>query len=267
MKNFALYLFYFSLLVLPSICNAQSDSMYYDKDWKSCGVQQAYYYRIIQTDSNGKYKVTDRYILNNQMQMTGYSSKKDTLIYDGHFTYYKENGQVSEEGDYTNNIQSGEWKYYYADTNALLWTCTYSHGKLDRKLLNYYKSGKLKRKENYLEGEFLSGKKYDETGTEVSFTPFRSMPEFNGDYNQFIMRNLHYPYNAIESNKEGRVLVRFVVDTDGTIENVTIAKSVFPSLDNEALRLVKAMPKWKPGTQDDKPIKAWYTLPLVFKLQ
>ena len=80
----------------------------------------------------------------------------------------------------------------------------------------------------------------------------------------FIVQNLVYPVTAQENGVQGRVIVSFVVETDGSIINVKVARSVDPSLDREAMRVVKAMPKWTPGKKDGKPVRVKYTVPMVF---
>jgi protein TonB len=62
-------------------------------------------------------------------------------------------------------------------------------------------------------------------------------------------------------------MVMFVVETDGTLSNVRVAKKVFPSLDSEAVRVVKTMPKWKPGKEKGRPVRVNFTLPVVFSLK
>lgn len=65
---------------------------------------------------------------------------------------------------------------------------------------------------------------------------------------------------------QGKVLVKFTVKSDGSISNIRVTKSVDPYLDKEAVRVVKSMPRWIPGTQDGKPVNVEYTLPITFKL-
>ena len=95
------------------------------------------------------------------------------------------------------------------------------------------------------------------------------MPEFVGGMTammKYLQTNVKYPEDAIRQKLGGRVMVQFVVETDGTISNVRVAKTVFPSLDNEAVRVVKAMPKWKPGIEKGRPVRANFTLPVVFNI-
>ncbi|WP_462319463.1 energy transducer TonB, partial [Marinilabilia sp.] len=82
----------------------------------------------------------------------------------------------------------------------------------------------------------------------------------------FISRNVQYPVEAKENGIQGRVYVKFVVDKDGSIIDVRIVRGISPSLNAEAIRLVKSMPKWKPGRQRGKAVAVTYTVPINFVL-
>jgi periplasmic protein TonB len=108
-----------------------------------------------------------------------------------------------------------------------------------------------------------------EEDTEV-FVIVEDMPEFPGGelaLRQWISNNVKYPVIAAENGVQGRVYVTFVVDRDGSITNARIARGVDPSLDQEALRVVNNLPKWKPGKQRGKPVRVSYTVPINFQLQ
>ena len=91
-----------------------------------------------------------------------------------------------------------------------------------------------------------------------------TMPEFPGGWDalgKFVKDNLRYPKGYTDG---GRVIVQFVVDHDGTVADATVVRSVSPELDAEALRVVRSMPRWKPGTQDGKAVAVRFTLPVLF---
>lgn len=95
------------------------------------------------------------------------------------------------------------------------------------------------------------------------------MPEYPGGMQammSFIGENVKYPEDAMEKNISGKVFVSFVVEKDGSVSEAKVVKSVCASLDNEALRVVNAMPKWTPGKMDGKNVRVKYTLPFTFKL-
>ena len=97
-----------------------------------------------------------------------------------------------------------------------------------------------------------------------------TMPQFPGGLGvmmKYLAANIKYPASAVKAKKQGRVIVTFIVQKDGSVTHAKIAKSVDPELDAEALRIVKGMPKWTPGTQNGKPVNVKYTLPVNFSLQ
>ena len=108
-----------------------------------------------------------------------------------------------------------------------------------------------------------------EVADAVVFMVVEIMPQFPGGQtalNKFFAENIKYPVEAQKNGIEGRVYVNFVVNTDGTLTQVTIIRGSHPLLDKEALRVVKAMPKWIPGEQRGKKVKVSYTLPISFSL-
>lgn len=102
-------------------------------------------------------------------------------------------------------------------------------------------------------------------GDDVDQQP--SFPGGTNALNTFIGSNLKYPVFAQEEGIQGRVVVKFIVEKDGSISNVEVDRSVSPSLDNEAMRVVKAMPKWIPGQINGKAVKVECSHPFVFQLQ
>lgn len=94
-----------------------------------------------------------------------------------------------------------------------------------------------------------------------------SFPGGQGALMAYIASNLVYPATARESMIQGRVIVGFVVERDGSISNVKVSRSVDPALDKEAMRVVKSMPKWKPGKQNGSAVRVKYTVPVIFRLE
>lgn len=93
------------------------------------------------------------------------------------------------------------------------------------------------------------------------------MPAFPGDIYQYLGNNTHYPAMAKENGIEGKVVVQFVVNEDGSISGTKVLRHVGGGCDDEALRVVSSMPAWKPGMQNGQPVKVYYTLPITFKLR
>ena len=95
------------------------------------------------------------------------------------------------------------------------------------------------------------------------------MPQYPGGMPamvEFLQTNMKYPEDAAKQKVEGRVMVQFVVETDGSISDVHVAKQVFPSLDAEAIRVVQAMPNWTPGKEKSNVVRVRYNLPIVFRM-
>ena len=111
----------------------------------------------------------------------------------------------------------------------------------------------------------------EEEEEEVVFVIVESMPEFPGGQQalfKYLSENVKYPVIAQENGIQGRVICQFVVNKDGSIVDVEVVRSGGdPSLDKEAIRVIKSMPKWKPGKQRGKAVRVKYTVPVNFKLQ
>lgn len=110
----------------------------------------------------------------------------------------------------------------------------------------------------------------DSTAKEEVFMVAEQMPEYPGGMKEmlkFLQENVKYPENAMKNNVQGRVIVQFVVEKDGTLTEFKVARSVDPDLDAEALRVLQIMPKWKPGMQRGKIVRVKFTVPVSFKLQ
>lgn len=102
------------------------------------------------------------------------------------------------------------------------------------------------------------------------FDVVEQMPSYPGGMGElmaFLSKNIKYPVIAEENGIQGRVICTFVVERDGSITDVKVAKSVDPSLDKEAMRVIKSMPHWIPGKQNGSAVRVKYTLPVTFRLQ
>ncbi len=104
----------------------------------------------------------------------------------------------------------------------------------------------------------------------IVFVVAEKMPSFPGGQQalmKYLSENIRYPVIAQENGVQGRVIVQFTVRKDGTIDDVKVVKSADPSLDKEAVRLIKSVPAWEPGMQRGKAVHCKFTVPIVFKLQ
>lgn len=102
------------------------------------------------------------------------------------------------------------------------------------------------------------------------FDVVEQMPQYPGGKEalfKYLSTNVKYPEDAAKKKVEGRVIASFVVETDGSITDVEVSKKAFPSLDAEAVRVLKGMPKWEPGRQKGKPVRVRYVVPVNFRLK
>ena len=110
----------------------------------------------------------------------------------------------------------------------------------------------------------------EEPQEKVIFQVVEEMPQFPGGMGEamkFLAKNIKYPVSAQQAKIEGRVVVQFVVERDGSISDIHTVRSVSPELDAEAVRVVSLMPKWIPGKQRGKAVAVKYTMPIMFRLQ
>lgn len=111
----------------------------------------------------------------------------------------------------------------------------------------------------------------EEPEEQTIFEIVEEAPEFiNGGMAglmQYLSKNIKYPTIAQENGTQGRVVVQFVVNRDGSIVDAKVMRGGDPYLDKEALRVINSMPKWKPGKQRGKPVRCRYTVPVMFRLQ
>lgn len=266
--------FFYLIIGLFLYHNALSqdiDTIFYNADWQKTKNRDSFtYYRLAKLSLNPdtSYVVRDFY-LNGKIQMLGQVKNLETDGRFGHFEYYDKNGVKESEGEYILDKKHGQWKFY----DSLKFLCKteeYRNGELDGLLKMYYPNGKLKRKEVYKADGFLRGECYDSTGQEIDFFPYEVMPEFPGGDDAlmtYLQKKIKYPKSALKKEIEGNVIVRFVITPNGEVTDAKVTKAVSPEVDEEALRVVRSMPKWKPGLQDNIPVSVFFDIPINFSLK
>jgi|GEM_PF-3401659 TonB family protein len=206
----------------------------------------------------------------------------------GPFEYYNETGDLAAVMNYKNNKAEGDWILYKAGQVNLratfkadtLVTATDANGKDWLELLKQQQQEQLDAK---MEGKSWGspdpnaidpGIGVDAPPAEVAqpgpqvFRFVEQMPEFPGGtsaMSSFITNNLKYPEKAMKNGIQGRVIIQFVVGADGSIRDVEAVRKLDPDCDKEAIRVVKKMPKWKPGKQNGRAVAVYFNLPVSFK--
>ena len=114
----------------------------------------------------------------------------------------------------------------------------------------------------------------EEESVEEEAIPFQLVeekPKFQGGdantFSKWVSQHLEYPELAKENGVQGRVMLQFTVNPNGTVSNVKVLRGIDPSLDKEAVRVVSSSPKWTPGKQRDRAVKVTYTFPVIFQLR
>lgn len=181
------------------------------------------------------------------------------------------------EGKIANGFQEGKWKLSVSVSESVSYIETYKEGYLikgihkfllgeeeyaDETFCNIFEKEYIDNSEKFIVGECY----YSNENGLGKIIP----PEFKGGDNgfrSFVANNLQYPEQAAQLGVQGRVYLQFIIEPDGRITNIHAIKTDSPLLVNEAIRILKSSPNWKPGTKNGKPIRASYTFPITFILQ
>lgn len=256
------------LILLPSLGIAQGDTIYYDNDGRKTTYPYADYYRVWWKEGPNNFKIEDHYLTRNRLKMTCHFTDMESETKEGPYAEYNKMGIKVKQGNYKGGKEDGIWENYYALAGTIWYSENYKNGVLDGEVVCYYSDGKVKRREQHRAGDTsVTGKCFDEQGKEIPFTPTTIMPRAPFNIQEYLSRTMRYPGKAMRKNIEGRLRVRFTVDVEGNISNVVLLNSIGGGCDEEAIRVVKAMPKWIPGKLDGHTIPVYFTLPIVFKLQ
>ena len=160
-------------------------------------------------------------------------------------------------------------KKYYLDLNTINNDTTFmigNHEIVAVKNHDEYNSLSVKIDGKDLDFNFLGGMIKDDSEASVEPDMPATFPGGEVKMMEYLRENLKYPESVREKGIEGKVYVQFVVEKDGSINDVKILRSVCKELDNEAVRVIKAMPKWNPGTQNGEPVRTTMMLPINFKI-
>lgn len=269
---------FYLLLFLGTACGSifaqrATDTTYFDIARQKTDKEHANSYRVSERVGN-HYWVTDHY-KNGVLKMSGEYSSLDPELKDGVFTYYSLTGQPEIECTYQNDKLEGEYRSYKTTYNmgsdsVWLWrTKNYRDGKLDGSFVTYDQAKRVRRQDLYRADKLVEGSCFDEHGEKIAYYPPDEMPQFQGgEYGlaRFLQTNIVYPTEARSLGIEGKVYLNFIVDEYGNVGNVRVIRGVEEHLDAESIRIVKKMPRWTPGTEEGKPVKVSFNLPIQYKL-
>jgi len=183
---------------------------------------------------------------------------------------YDVNGQIVKEKKGINKNDKF-WEGYtkkWHPNGQLQSIVQYAKGDIDT-IRTFWENGTVKRFDTYKKGKLESGICYDSIGKIIPHFPYEVMSEFSGGFDElhkFIKQNLQYPDRALNRGIAGTVLIGFCIDKDGYVSEIEVRESVHKTLDDEAVRVVKMIPAWKPGIVDGIPVRTYYTIPIVFPI-
>lgn len=200
-----------------------------------------------------------------------YGNTPSKRIREGLHTVAYANGKDSLVEIYRGNRIEGQVMVYYPDGSPQL-AQSYKDGRLNGKLLQYYPDGKLRREEYYSENQCTEGKLFDKDGNQITHQPYIVYPSFPGGIENLmtlIANVTKYPEDAMKRKTEGRVIIQFILNEEGSMEFPEVIQSVSYDIDKEAIRAFKAIAevyRWSPGYQDGEAKRVKYTIPLYFRI-
>lgn len=270
------------------------DTMYFNRQWQQCSRDSAYYYREVFAGTGKKVQfLVKDYYPSGRLQMEGAYLSIHPDRKEGHFVYYYSNGHKMQEAEYVENEPEGVYQEWYANGNPKIYSVisngnldgpyktwsesgapqldvVYRRGNLNGKFVSYYDNGKPVREDRYRNGELVSKKCFTRSGKDTSWFPYLQMPEFPGGdtkLTEYISKEMVYPREALQLQREGQVTVEFSIDRDGKIGKISILKSDREYFNKEALRLVSSFPRWIPGRKDGQLVEVTLSLPIRFILK
>ena len=170
---------------------------------------------------------------------------------------------------YLDNIEGPFEKYY--PNGALKAKGNYHLNNYDDTLKGYYPNGALKRIDIFCDGKLIEGKCFGIDGKDTTHFPFYQQASFPGGYEEmvkFVRQNMIYPEVAMENDLQGKCYVKFKVKKDGSLSNIIMLRGIVgcPECDKETIRLIKSMPNWIPGIDEETIHDSHYQLPIIFKM-
>lgn len=205
---------------------------------------------------------------NGQIKSKGKKNKNGQKI--GTWNLWYENGQLKEDATYIDGNLTGK-KIEFHINGQTKSESFYQNDQLHGSLTTFFDNGNKKREDQYKNGKFIQGKCYDINGLIIEHFDYHVNSKFPGGQNalfEFIQKNVIYPEIPKRNNIQGTVFVNFSIsDIDGSIQNINILRSPDEYLSEEAIRVVKLMPKWSITEIDGEKTSMSFNLPIKFSLK
>jgi TonB family protein len=201
------------------------------------------------------------------------SCKNVGIDYSGFCQEYHQNGKISWVKEFKNGKATGTWMYFnekgelskQVNTNLRKDSLALAHPLPMVEEKNYDNSFFAGDSELFF-GEDIESE--NQNGAAQIFTFVEEEAHFNGEVKIWIQNHLVYPQTAKEMGYQGKCFVKFIVEKDGSISNISIIKGVpdCPECDKEAIRIIQNMPNWLPGKNNGREVRSWYQFPISFVL-
>jgi len=187
---------------------------------------------------------------------------------------YNDSNRLVVRGYYTDttfNVRNFQHFYYGHQKGILYMIRSYKNGKPDGTNVGFSDKGDTVWTQQFASGKIISSWTRPDYGSkEIIYVFAEEAAQFTGGPSKwgfYLSKNLAYPKQAIKKEIQGTVVVLFIVGSNGEVSDVTIKKSVHPLLDEEAMRLIKSSPRWKPATWDGMKVAQYMAQPVVFRVE
>lgn len=242
-------LFIMACLTLHNVCAQPKEDDFYvfDKNWKGTDVKNGVYFsRVHQTKENNYVWLTYN-MFGPRISELSYTGKEGKIL-NGQCFYYHANGMLDSSGNYVNGAPNGEWGFFNEEGRTIR--------------VKNYDNGLVVKDTLY------AGRKADTTAKNLP-VPGEVESSFAGGpkgWAQYLNKNFTYPKRAESAKVSGRIVLQFIVDQSGKVQEPEIFKSAEYSLDEEALQIIRKSPNWVPASKDGKVLKSYKRQPISFQL-
>jgi periplasmic protein TonB len=230
-----------------------SEYIYYafDANWQGINnIDSATYFSRTRKINDTSYEVQNYNLFGPMISKELYKDAANKVAH-GAWIFYKPNGFMDSICNFRDNFAHGKW-YFLNDTGRL------------------YKEKEFVRGRLVGEVDVIKRDSIRKANEDTTIKRDEHESEFRGgisSWQRYLNQYLRYPERAINNEKQGRVVVQFVVDTEGNVEQIDLYQSVEYTLDDEAQRLILKSPKWTPAMQDGKKVKSYKRQPIIFRLE
>ena len=250
------------LLFCAVSLNAQQ---YFNKIWDRCNVKDAFFETSPVINENGEYKVFR--VTNGERNGLEGTYRTDDFK-NGVLCYFNSDGDTSNIQTFANGLPNGIEKSWHR-TGEKFFVRNMKDGKLDGDAEYFFPNGQMSAKILYTGGEIKNESYWNEDGSPMTnIKEANRRAEYPGKdkFSEFVARSLIYPTHLRNLGIQGRVVLSFSIQKDGTLTDIKVIKSAHPDLDKEAVRVVEKSKKWLPGREFNQTFNERLVFPVIFRL-